>query len=120
MLTKDQILIELLDCGYDDLSMLTDSNIDVTSAVNDLYENGSKISLNGILYEAFWDKVYECFGDAFDNDPMAQSRDFKIYTNCGCTSMYIRNGKSEYYPNKYPDEIEAIESYMGIEFDGAE
>lgn len=119
MVTERDVLTGLLNCGYEEVNMLLKSNIDFHKTADLIAGNGERLTFNVIYNEAFWNKVYECFGDKEEADKDVSVDDFYIYTNYEETDIYIQNGKCDFYHDNYPDEISAIEDYIGMEFEDA-
>ena len=109
MLKANDILKDILGCGYMELDMLFNSNIDVYSTIETLKEKEYEIDMGNILRTAFTDKVYDLF---YDKDGW-DSWDFEIDYNGIATRIILK--RYSFYQENYPDEIKELEEYMGME-----
>ena len=113
MQNAKEVLKDILGCGYQEVDMLLETEIDVASTVQYITEEGIGLSAYTLFCEAFMNKVCE----VFDYDSEKQ-RDFQIiYNGALDTHIIINNGKWDYYHDNFPEEIEEIESYMNMQFE---
>lgn len=130
----EDLLLALLDCGYMDLPMITDSQFEmyeiVDYAKDEMGVENPKI--NDLIYamlqlgigivatyiEENKEDVYEGLSDEdkelFDSIEFEPFEDITVYTNCIDSHAYLNDDKREYYEKFFPEALERFEGMTAI------
>lgn len=124
LLTKyKSLLVDILDCGYEDLALLPDTT-DCHEIIENLKENGIWPNLCDILgamankgqdaLQAALEKAKETATDEEKEEieKLDPYEDFVLEFNCLASDLYLNHGETY---NKYvPDTLEMIEDKIGL------
>lgn len=129
----ENLLMAILKCGSDDLSLLENSNADFEEIVEYLKDNGVDVNLQSIVTEMyenakndFFEKVNQRIENLktesnltkeekleLDDISNLSEDDFSFYFNCLDTHMSIINNL-EIYEKYFEEKIDAFEDYTGF------
>lgn len=131
MINQNSVLMAVLECGTDDLSILDDIGYDLGDIVEGLIAGGIRPTLNAITGEVFRRGVEEltqrindrlCEPEDGDNDEakaelqiLNPKKDINWFCNCLDTHVYFVKNE-EIYREYLPEAIKDIEDNMGFSF----
>lgn len=131
MINQNSVLMAVLECGTDDLSILDDIGYDLGDIVEELIAGGIRPTLNAITGEVFRRGVEEltqrindrlCEPEDGDNDEVKAElrilnpkKDINWFCNCLDTHVYFVKNE-EIYREYLPEAIKDIEDNMGFSF----
>ena len=108
------VLKDVLNCTYMEVDMLLQTNIDISTTVQYLTEEGIGLSMANLYYHDFHNEVCDRLQDL----ALFKESDFQLYYNgTQDTHIYVKGSKAKYYWNNAPEAMDEIENIFDMEFE---